>query len=282
MKTWITLVVMALSLGWAAAEDGYQLWLRYPQVADPALLAAYRSELAALVIQGSSDRMRAVQEELRRGLGGFLGNPLPLSASLTGKGVVLVGTPENSKLIAGLGWEKDLHRLGPEGFRIRTIQIHGCTCLVIASQDELGTLYGAFHLLRLLGTHQSLENLQTDEKPRYGLRMLDHWDNLDGSIERGYAGKSLWDWKSLPGFLDPRLTDYARADASLGINGVVLNNVNSDPRILTHEYLVKAAALSAVFRPYGLRLFLSANFGAPLALKELATADPLDPGVEGW
>lgn len=110
--------------------------------------------------------------------------------------------------------------------------------------------------------------------------MLNHWDNLDGT--RVYPGFSIWDWHTLPAYIKERYIDYARANASIGINGTVLNNVNADPRIVTVDYLVKAAALADAFRPYGIRIFLSANFDSPVKLGELKTSDPLDPQVKEW
>ena len=114
------------------------------------------------------------------------------------------------------------------------------------------------------------------------LRLLNHWDNLDRSIERGYAGKSLWNWDELPGHVDPRLRDYARANASIGINGAVLNNVNASAEFLTAKYLDKVAAIANVFRPFGIRVYLSARFSAPIELSKLPTADPLDRSVIDW
>ncbi|MFN2596232.1 MAG: alpha-glucuronidase, partial [Pyrinomonadaceae bacterium] len=153
---------------------------------------------------------------------------------------------------------------------------------VIASVGETGALYGAFHFLRLLQTLQPVANLDVSQKPRLQIRVLNHWDNLDGTIERGYAGRSLWDWQALPGKVDPRLRDYARADASVGINGSVLNNVNADSKSLSAEYLRKAAAIADTFRPYGVRVYLSARFSSPIELGGLKTADPLDPEVKEW
>jgi alpha-glucuronidase len=112
--------------------------------------------------------------------------------------------------------------------------------------------------------------------------MLNHWDNLDRTVERGYAGFSLWDWHKLPDYISPRYKDYARANASIGINGTVISNVNSHPLILTQPYLIKVAALADVFRPYGIRLYLSARFSAPIELGGLKTADPVDPDVIQW
>ena len=119
-------------------------------------------------------------------------------------------------------------------------------------------------------------------RPRTQLRVLDHWDNLDRHVERGYAGQSIWDWHKLPGWLDPRYTDYARACASIGINGSVLTNVNANATSLTPAYLEKAAALAGVFRPYGVRVYLTARFSAPIELGGLKSADPLDPAVRAW
>jgi alpha-glucuronidase len=118
--------------------------------------------------------------------------------------------------------------------------------------------------------------------PKFELRMLDHWDNPNGSIERGYAGRSLWKWSQLPDTIDPRYVDYARANASLGINAVALTNVNANIIFLTPDYLKKAAALADVFRPYGIRVFLTARFSSPVELGKLQTADPLDPTVQAW
>ena len=154
-----------------------------------------------------------------------------------------------------------------------TIGNLGDTVTVTAGTD-LGLLYGAYHLLG--------GRAEGDFAPAYGLRLLNHWDNLDGTVERGYAGHSLWDWESLPDSVSPRYTEYARANASLGINGTVLNNVNASPRILSREYLEKVARLADIFRPYGVRVYLSVNFASPMVLGKLKTADPLDRKVARW
>ncbi len=131
-------------------------------------------------------------------------------------------------------------------------------------------------------TEQDIAHLEIVSFPKIKLRVLDHWDNHNGTIERGYAGFSIFDWHTLPIYLKPRYTDYARATASIGINGAVLNNVNADPAYLSPRYLEKLAALAGVFRPYGIRVYLSANFGCPIVLGKLKTADPLDPAVKKW
>jgi alpha-glucuronidase len=258
-------------------EDGYELWLRYA----PRTQKTSTARIASLVMQGESKTEQIALAELQRGLAGLQGADVPRSHAV-GNGSLLVGTPNSSPLVAALGWGHELARLGPEGFAIRSLTLHGRRATVIASQSAVGCLYGSFHLLRLLATGQAVPKRGIAEKPRIRRRLLNHWDNLDGTIERGYAGQSLWRWDELPQKMDARIADYGRANASLGLNGAVLNNVNASPEILTGAYLAKVAALADVLRPYGIRVYLSANFAAPKALGDLATADPLDPAVAAW
>lgn len=169
-------------------------------------------------------------------------------------------------------------QLQPEGFRIR----HEDNKITLTSPTETGLLYAAYHLLRMQETGQNVVEAQTTENPAYNLRILNHWDNMDRTVERGYAGQSLWNWEELPNTLSDRYKEYARANASIGINGTVLNNVNASPKILSTEYLQKVKALADIFRPYGLRVYLSVNFASPMALDSLSTADPLDKEVIRW
>ncbi len=277
-------VVLILSFSVALpvfAEDGYELWLRYRPIEQPAA-ARYQAALAAIVANDGSATLRAAQAELERGLSGLLGAPLAVTQEPRA-GALVFGTPQSSPTIARLGL--DLRALGAEGFAIRAVRLpvpNGAAAIAIAANSDVGVLYGAFHLLRLLQTRQPLDGLNVMSAPAIRHRVLNHWDNLDRTVERGYAGQSLWDWHKLPDYLDPRYVDYARANASLGINGTVLNNVNAKALSLTAPYLRKAAALAEVFRPYGIRVFLSARFSAPLEIGGLASADPLDPAVRSW
>ena len=162
----------------------------------------------------------------------------------------------------------------------------------IIASSSIGILYGAYDLLRLQETG-NLSHLSKTEKPAVNLRILNHWDNLDGSIERGYAGKSIWKWdeiildkagefKNISKDLRNRLITYARSNASIGINGAVLNNVNASPQMMTSEYLHKVKVIADFFRPYGIRVYLSINFASPMALGYTKTADPLDMKVQLW
>lgn len=263
------------------AEDGYRLWLRYDSLPSR-MIGTYRLRVASIVAPGKSATLDAIRAELANGCLGLLGSAVPVVAEVDRDGAILVGTPKSLPLIAGLKWERQLAALGPEGFRIRSVKLGRRSVTVIASSGEIGALYGAFHFLRLLQTLQPIDKLDVNQKPRLQLRILDHWDNLDGTIERGYAGGSLWDWKALPETVDPRLRDYARANASVGINGSVINNVNANAQSLSAEYLRKVAAIADVFRPFGVRVYLSARFSAPIELGGLKTADPLDPEVAAW
>ncbi|MGH8061835.1 MAG: alpha-glucuronidase family glycosyl hydrolase [Pseudoxanthomonas sp.] len=263
----------------AVAEDGHDLWLRYrPLAADQA--QALRVHASQVVAGQNSPGLAPARTELQKGLGGLLGAAPSLAEAVTQDGAIVIGSTRSSPLVAGLGL--DLSSLGPEGYLVRTMEVGGRRATVIAAPEDIGVLYGVFHFLRLIQTGKSLEQLDLRQVPRLKLRVLDHWDNLDGHVERGYSGASLWDWHKLPDYLDPRYTDYARANASLGINGAVINNVNANALSLTPAYLTKAAALAGVFRPYGIRVFLSARFSAPMEIGGLSTADPLDPQVRKW
>ena len=277
----LALLVLAAAPS-ATAETGRDLWLRYVRVGDETKLQEYRRHVTSLVAPARTPAERVRRTELQRGLKGLLGTEIPVSADVRGPGALLVGTPAGVPAIAALGLQDVLARLGSQGYLIRSVEIGGRPASVIASLGDKGALTGVFHFLRLLQTGRPLAGLDIAERPRLDLRLLNHWDNLDGSIERGYAGQSLWKWDELPGRVDPRVEEYARANASLGLNGTVVNSVNANPKSLSPEYLAKTAALADAFRPYGIRLYLSANFAAPRLLGGLPTADPLDPAVAQW
>jgi alpha-glucuronidase len=260
-------------------EDGYELWLRYRLVEDAARLREYRAAFTNVQVVGNSPTVSAARDELRAGLSGLLGRPLTLAT--TGAATILAGTPTTSPLVASR-FAGELRSLGAEGFIVRRIDVDGRRVVAIAANSDVGVLYGAFRFLRHLQTHQSLATLAITSRPRIKLRLLNHWDNLDRSVERGYAGRSLWAWDSLPGILSPRYRDYARANASLGINGAALTNVNANAQVLTAPFLAKVAALADVFRPYGIRVYLTARFSAPIEIGRLSTADPLDTLVRRW
>ncbi|AZB32194.1 alpha-glucuronidase [Chryseobacterium bernardetii] len=224
------------------AEDGSQLWLRFP--------AKNGISADKIISKGNGPTLNIARKELS---GHWQGQVVELRTENKEKnlkdGYKIVSTPEK---------------------------------IVISAGKEIGLLYGVYHILRLQQTKADLSHLNTVEKPSYDVRVLDHWDNLDGSIERGYAGRSLWKWEDLPGKISPRYEEYARANASVGINSIVLNNVNASPNMLREDYLKKVRVLADIFRPYGIKVYLSVNFSSPKVLGGLQNSDPLNKGVQKW
>lgn len=263
------------------AEDGYRLWLRYDKIDNPSLLQLYRNNISAVQVTGSSATSKISREELIAGLEGLLGRKTITSTNIINNSI-LAGTPASSPLIKSLLPGNDLTGLGLEGFKISTANANGKKIIAIAANTDTGVLYGIFHFLRLLQTQQSILNLSIVSIPKIKLRILNHWDNLNRTVERGYAGFSIWNWHTLPGYIDQRYIDYARANASVGINGTVLTNVNANATILTKPWLEKVKALADLFRPYGIKVYLTARFSAPIEIGNLKTADPLNDSVRDW
>lgn len=281
MKKIFLFLLLLLSGTFLFAEDGYDLWLRYKPV-NKIVLSKYKQAIQALHIPGTSQTITAAKEELITGLKGLLQTSISVTNTIKNNGTIVAGTSSSSPVIKALNIQSDLSKIGNEGFLIFSKTVNGKNCIVITANTEIGILYGVFHFLRLLQTEQSLGNLNLSSSPKLQLRLLNHWDNLNRTVERGYAGFSLWNWHTLPGLIDKRYIDYARANASIGINGSVLTNVNANATILTAPYLTKVAALANTFRPYGIKVYLTARFSAPIEIGGLKTADPLDEGVRNW
>jgi alpha-glucuronidase len=267
------LIVLSFPVA-ARAEDGYQLWLRYaPLPASAATSASGHLGKVQVIADPASPTVAVALAEFDRGLPLLLSN----AGKGNGAGIVLALTSRlrgaDTRMGAGLAGK-------PSGaFRLAVLR-DGRT--LIAANDERGLLYGVFALLRRLGEGKVLDRLDFVSAPVLPLRMLDHWDDTNGHVERGYSGRSIFDWWRLPGHLDARLIDYARANASIGINAVVVNNVNASAAVLTAPYIAKLKRMADAFRPYGIRVFLSARFSAPKEIGGLDTADPLDPRVRAW
>jgi alpha-glucuronidase len=224
------------------AEDGSQLWLRFP--------AKNGVSSDKIISKGNNPTLNIAKKEL---MNHWQGQAVELR------------TDKSLKNLKG-------------GYTIKSVQ----NKLVISAEKEIGLLYGVYHILRLQQTKSALTNLNITEKPSYDVRILNHWDNLDGTIERGYAGHSLWKWEDLPDTISPRYEEYARANASIGINATVLNNVNASPNMLRKDYLEKIKILADIFRPYGIKVYLSVNFSSPKVLGGLQNSDPLNKDVQKW
>lgn len=243
------------------ADDGYRLWLKYDRLTK---VQPILQNLQGIITPSDSPMLKVAAEELQTAIKGLTGKTLAIQKTANSASIILKINPSEG--------------LNNEGYHLS----RSLGNLVISAQTEVGLLYGSFALLREIQTLQPLEKLNVTSSPKVQHRLLNHWDNNNGSIERGYAGSTLWHWFDLPDVIDPRYRDYARANASIGINGTVLNNVNASARFLTPEYLKKVAALADVFRPYGIKVYLSVFFAAPKTLGGLKTSDPLDPEVKRW
>ena len=266
--------------GPVSAEDGSALWLRYHPLSED-LRASYTGAFKSLVVSEKGLVFESATSELELSFKGLLETSL-VRAEKPGPGSIVMGTSRN-RLIRQLIPAADLEACGREGFIIRTVISRGNSYTIIAAGTEAGVLYGTFTLIRLMQTGQPVSNLNVQEKPEYEHRVLNHWDNLNGTVERGYAGHSIW-W-NMPGdeeTLRKLYTTYARANASAGINGASINNVNASPQVLTPEYIAKFARFAGYLRPYNMKIYMSVNFSSPRIIGGLPTSDPLDPAVRAW
>ena len=255
------------------AEDGYDLWLRYTPVEGGRGedLAPYLDP-GVTVLAERTPTIEAALAELARARAGMVGGTAAQGSRLT---LALTdrlprGMEKTAASVRGMQPGAYAIAPGKEGQ------------IVIAAEQDIGLLYGTYALLRHLQQTGGIEGVEQVSAPAMPLRMLNHWDNPDGIVERGYSGRSIFDWWHLPDRLDVRIIDYARANASLGINGVVVNNVNARAFMLEPRYIAKLVRLADAWRPYGIRTYLSARFSAPIDIGGLDTADPLDPRVQAW
>ena len=233
-----------------------------------ALLNDYRTRVRSVFIQDTSPTITLIRSEFVRASQGLLGKKIIFTNNAAAADIVLKRP-------------KDRNRLGQEGFAIQTVRTSKQQIIITANTD-IGFLYGSFAFLRLLQTQQPVTQINITSIPSVKLRVLNHWDNLNRYVERGYAGISIFNWHTLPGYIDQRYIDYARTNASIGINGVVLTNVNANAWVLSHDYLLKTKALADLFRPYGIKVYLTARFSAPIELGKLTTADPYNEEVKQW
>lgn len=261
-------------------ETGYDAWLRYAPLADPQASTRRATLPAVVATLGHSPLLQSARQEIVRGLRGMLGRILRAQAGAPAEGAIVLGTAAQ---IAGVFPSAGLSTgIAPDGFRLRWVETNGQRHLLVAGGTEQGALYGAFALLRRIAIGEPIDTLDCGESPYAPVRWVNQWDNLDGTIERGYGGRSIfWDNGHVRTDL-ARVADYGRLLASLGINGCSINNVNVDPRILTPAYLPEIAQIADTFRPWGVRVVLSVDLGAPKTVGGLDTFDPLNPNVAAW
>jgi alpha-glucuronidase len=264
----------------AHAETGQAAWLRYASIDDASLRLAYSNLPATVVALGDSAVLRSAQSETTRGVRGMLGKTLRAENSMPDESAIVLAPYESlRRLLPALS---SLPHLPADGFWLRTLAIHGHSSILIAAPTDRGVLYGAFALLRRIALGEPITDLDERAAPYAPVRWVNEWDNLDGSIERGYGGRSIFfDHGHVAEDLT-RAGEYARLLASVGINGCAVNNVNADPRAISTEFLPELARLADAFRPWGVRLAVSVDFSSPKVLGHLPTFDPLDPGVIAW
>ena len=263
-------LVVFINLFVVHAEDGHRLWLRFNTSQEGV------HHFSGLMGDNNVLAINEFQEAWKL----LTGSYLPANKALTDK-VLVIGTSKN-RTIKSFGFEKTLKSLGNEGYILKSVNKKNKIYTVVTANSDAGLLYGVYHLLRLIQTSQFDENLNIIEKPAYNHRLLNHWDNLDRTVERGYAGYSIWRWDELPAKISPLYKAYARANASVGINGTVLNNVNASPQILSKEYLEKVKIIAGELRPYNIKTYLSINFSSPKELGGLKDSDPMNPEVQKW
>lgn len=262
------------------ADNGYRLWLKYDLLQNEQLRENYKKAIKGWKTVGESETITIVNSELKKGLKGLLGKKFKKKDRQDN--IIFAGSIQNLPNNLKEKFIAQTKELNDEGFLIKSIKHENNNLIAITGKTDIAVLYGTFHFLRFLQTEHSIENLDVKSNPKIKLRMLNHWDNPTRIVERGYAGSSIWDWHRLPKLKHQYYYDYARANASIGINGTALNNVNANPIMLTPRYLQKVKSLADIFRPYGIKVYLSIKFSSPIDIGGLEISDPLDDSVKKW
>lgn len=260
-------------------------WLGYGRLEKTPRFLDNKKWCVNVVVPEDSPLIASAVNEMKLGFKGMFGVNARISAAPQQAFFITVGTLGKSLLIDGAVGTDEKERMKEEGFILKAVQEDEKNYILVAGKTGKGVLYGTFCLLRLLSCGESLEGIYRVENPKNTLRIINEWDNMDGSIERGYAGESIF-YRNNKIVKDlRRVQTYARLLSSVGINGIVINNVNVkkyETRLITAEYLPDVARVADVFRAYGIKVFLSINFASPIHLGKLHTADPLDPDVRAW
>jgi alpha-glucuronidase len=278
--TWLaaSIICVVALLATATAEDGSQAWLRYERLSDQEA-RRYASLPASTVVLGKSVVLTTAQSELTHGVKGMLGKTLRTAPSVSETAIVLTTLSDLQKENPGVTPPPVLKN---DGFWLTHANLRGAGCLVVTAQNDRGVLYGVFALLRKISMGEDVEHLNEVQQPYVPLRWVNQWDNLDGRIERGYAGPSIFFENGNVRTKLQRAGDYARILASIGINSCTVNNVNANPQLLTDAFLPELARIADVFRPWGLQLSLAIDLSSPKSIGGLDTFDPLDARVADW
>ena len=278
------IVCVAMVTSWtparASAETGSDAWLRYAPLSEPAA-TRYREVIpASVAVLGDQGPVVGAGNEMVRGLRGMLGRLLRLESALPKESAIVLGTRERCRSASPALYLDGT--LGDEAYRLKTVRVGNVQYLVVTGDSDRAVLYGAFALLRKVALGQPLSDLDEQQGPDAPIRWVNQWDNLDGSIERGYGGRSIF-WEN--GHARPdlsRVSDYGRLLASVGINAVAINSVNANPLVLSPDLTPDVVRIAGALRPWGVRIAIAIDFGSPKTLGGLQTYDPLDPTVVAW
>ena len=271
-------ILLVISCG-SFAESGSGAWLRYAPL-DSLTAKRYAQLPPTLVILDDSPLLRSAQIELLRGIRGMLGRTLRVTSHPEREPAIVLGRIEQiRKLDASFTVDRELQH---DAYALMSVPVNGQRSLVVTSATDRGVLYGAFALLRKIAQEESILDLHEVQMPSAPIRWVNQWDNLDGSIERGYAGPSIFFEKGTVRSDLTRVAAYARLLASVGINGCNVNNVNADTHVLETDFIPQLARIADVFRPYGVQLGVAVNLSMPKQAGGLDTFDPLDPKVQRW
>jgi alpha-glucuronidase len=269
------LLVFALFLTpMLSAEDGHNAWLRYARLDEPALSQERQALPAVVAITSDSPMLRNAQQEIVRGVAGMVGHTLRMESGLPRENAIVLSTPDPHIALDP--------KLPPDGFWLKTITKDGARYTVVFAANDRGVLYGAFALLRKVAFGENVTNLDEKQSPYAPVRWVNEWDNLNGTIERGYGGRSIF-WEDNHARADlTRVGEYGRLLASLGINACAISNVNANPLLLSPDFTKEIARVAEAFRPWGVRVAISVAFGSPKSIGKLDSFDPLDPTVVEW
>lgn len=273
------LLLLALGSTCARAETGADAWLRYTPLEKQAA-QKYSRLPASVVVLGDSPVLESAKAELIRGIRGMLGKTLRDDKTLPKENAIVLGTlsalqSASPNLLEHTDFRED-------GFLLATERVHGIECLIVTAKNDRGVLYGVFALLSKIARNENISALHETQHPYAPIRWTDEWDNLDGSIERGYAGASIFFENGSVRADLTRAGEYARLLASIGLNGCAINSVNADPRVLEDYFLPQLARVADVFRPWGVQLAISVDVSSPKVIGGLDTFDPADPRVAEW
>ncbi|MBT2657132.1 alpha-glucuronidase [Bacillus sp. ISL-18] len=265
-------------------KESYAAWLQYTKIDDAELAGEYLKWAGNIHSLAGSAVVDSALNELNTAFSSMLDIQPQLSSGVSYKNRILLATKKESTMLDG-NIDVDFDQINEDGYMIKSVVTDTSSTIFLLGKRDVGVLYAAFHLLRLMQNREKINKLNIVESPKNQLRMINQWDNMDGSIERGYAGKSIFYKDDVFSEELNRIQDYARLLSSVGINGISINNVNVhqvETNLITSSLLPKVAEVASIFRAYGIKTFLSINYASTISLGDLDTADPLEPEVKRW